>query len=193
MLPGAHPRLRLQILHVYGYRSSLRLDSRFRFRLPDDVTAHLRTEYGRVSADSPMPPGALNRLSFYLVPGPQARILLYPGLNIRLAIRRFENTPAGADPDQTRLARDYFYNMMRFVETDAQSRVLLPEHLRRHAGIEGTAEDVVLAGHDLWLTLMRASVASQEDLRGREALDALGAAVLDPVWPTQQPTEPEIE
>ena len=60
------------LIHTYGYRSSLRLDSRFRLRLPDDVTAHLRAECGRVCAGSSMPPGAFSRLAFYLVPGPQS-------------------------------------------------------------------------------------------------------------------------
>ena len=182
-----------QVIHVYGYGASLKLDARFRFRLPDDLSGHLRTELGRLAGDSPLPTAMLSRLSFYLVPGPHARLLLYPGPNIRVAIDCFENPQVSGDPAQIRQARDYFYKMMRFVETDTQGRILLPEHLRRHAGIATPREEVVLTGHNLWLTLVRGSLAAEEDLRGREALDAFGADVIDPVRPVQYPTESEAD
>ena len=182
-----------ELVHVHGYRSSLKLDSRFRFRLPDDLSAYLRVEFGRAAAGASMPSAALSRLAFYLVPGPGQRLLLYPGPNIKVAIERFENPSVGADPAQLRQARDYFYSMMRFLDADAQGRILLPPHLRRHAGIETPNEGIVLTSHNLWLTLMQASVAEEEDLRVREALEAVGADVLDPVWPARPPSDSDVE
>ena len=181
------------LVHVYGYRSSLKLDGRFRFRLPEDLSAQLRVEFGRVSADSAMPTPVLSRLAFYLVPGPGERVLLYPGPNIKVAIERFENPSVGADPAQLRQARDYFYSMMRFLEADSQGRILLPPHLRQHAAIEDNDEDVVLTGHNLWLSLTRGSLAAQEDQKGREALDSIGADVLDPVRRAEPPTEWDVQ
>ena len=173
------------LVHVFGHREFLSLDSRCRFRLPDDVARKLEREMGRVAGQSDLPPTAFERLSFYFVPGTNERIFLYPAPNIRVAIERFENPPAGQDPELLRAARDYFYGMMCFAETDRQNRLQIPDHLRDHAGINGGENRVVLICHNLWLTVVKGSAAKQLDITGREALEQVGPSVLDPVDTTQ--------
>lgn len=168
-------------VHLVGNREELRLDQRFRFRVPDQLAGRLHRELGRVSAHSQMPPGAFERISFYFVPGPSQKIFLYPSSNIQLAITRFQKPLAGADPAEVRAARDYFYSMMTFVEADRQNRLVIPEHLREHAGLQGNEQDVLLSTHDLWLVLMKRSLAAEQERKGRDALDQVGADILDPV------------
>ena len=175
------------LMHVFGYRELLRLDERFRFRVPDELAGRLHREMGRVAGRSQMPPAAFERLAFYFVPGPNERILLFPPTNIEVATGRFEKPLAGAEAADIRAARDYFYSMMRFVEADRQNRFVLPEHLRGHAGIDGREREVLLITHDLWLVIIKASVAAEEDRKGKEALDRVGADVLDPVMRPQVP------
>jgi len=175
------------LVHTFGHRELLSLDSRYRFRLPDDVARKLDREMGRVAGQSDLPPTAFERLSFYLVPGTNERLFLYPAPNIRVAIDRFENPPPGQDPALLRSARDYFYGMMCFVEADRQNRLQIPDHLREHAGINGAEDHVVLICHNLWLTVVKGSAAKQLDSTGREALEQVGPSVLDPVN-TAQPS-----
>jgi len=175
------------LMHLFGYRELLRLDERFRFRVPDELAGRLHREMGRVAGRSQMPPAAFERLSFYFVPGPNERILLFPPTNIEVATGRFENPLAAAEAADIRAARDYFYSMMRFVEADRQNRFVLPEHLRGHAGIDEREREVLLIAHDLWLVIIRASVTAEEDRKGKEALDRVGADVLDPVRSPQVP------
>ena len=168
-------------VHLVGHREELKLDGRFRFRIPDQLAGGLQRELGRVEGNSQMPPGAFQRISFYFVPGPDQQILLYPPTNIQLAIERFQKPVAGADPAQVRAARDYFYSMMRFVEADRQNRLVIPEHLREHAGLDDDQKEVLLSGHDLWLVLRKRSLAAEHEVKGREALNQVGADILDPV------------
>jgi DNA-binding transcriptional regulator/RsmH inhibitor MraZ len=180
--------LNSDLVHIVGHRELLSLDSRCRFRLPDEVARKLERETGRVAGHSDLPPTAFERLSFYFVPGTNDRLFLYPAPNIRVAIDRFENPPPGQDPALLRAARDYFYGMMCFVEADRQNRLQIPEHLREHAGIEGAEDHVVLVCHNLWLTVVKGSAAKQLDTTGREALEQVGPSVLDPVDTAQQPS-----
>ncbi len=173
------------LVHILGHRETLRLDARCRFRLPDNLAARLQQELGRVGDQSNLPPGAFQRLSFYFAPGTSSRIFLYPAPNIAVAVERFENPPAGQDPELVRTARDYFYGMLSFVEADRQNRLLIPEHLREHAAIDPAEGHVVLVCHDLWLTILRGSAAEQFDVAGGEALEEVGPSVLDPVNPAQ--------
>ena len=168
-------------VHIYGFRESLRLDDRSRFRIPDELAAILHEEFGRTRGESNVPSSAFQRLSFYFAPGPASKIFLYPASNIEVALERLENPPSGADPTQVRAARDYFYNMLRFVEADRQNRIIIPEHLREHGELGAEEKQVVLVSHDLWLAIMKGSVAKQEDQAGREAFDRIGADMLDPV------------
>lgn len=175
------------LVHICGYPQVLSLDERFRFRIPDDLAQRLHREMGRVAGDSHMPPAAFERLSLYFVAGPNQRILLFAPCNIRVPMQRFENPPPGADPVQIRAARDYFYRMMQFVEADRQNRFVIPEHLRQHGGIDEPEREVLLITHDLWLVLVRSSLAREEDRMGREALDQLGADIIDPVRVSRNP------
>jgi hypothetical protein len=178
------------LVHVVGHRETLSLDARCRFRLPDDLAARLQQELGRLAGGSNLPPSALLRLAFYFVPGTGPRIFLYPAPNIQVAIERFENPPAGLDPEQVRAARDYFYGMMSFVEADRQNRLQIPDALREHAGINGAERQIVLVAHNLWLTILKSSAARDLEIRGRQALELVGPPVLDPVGPAR-PAEPQ--
>jgi len=176
------------LVRILGYRETVSLDARHRFRLPDGLASALYVEQGRVAGTSGVPGTVLNRLAFYFVPGTNRRIFLYPACNIEVAIERFESPPAGVDPEQLRAARDYFYAAMSFVEADRQNRLQIPEHLVQHAGLEPHERQVVLVSHCHWLSIARVSVAADLDRRGREALDAVGPSVLDPVVPQQPPS-----
>jgi len=175
------------LMHLFGFRELLSLDDRFRFRIPDHLAERLHREMGRVAGNSQMPPAAFERLSFYFVPGPGQRLLLFPSTNIRVALQRFERPSLSSDPARVRAARDYFYSMMRFVEADRQNRFAIPDHLREHAGIDGSEKEVLLNTHDLWLVLARGSLAAEQDRRGREAFDEIGADILDPVEGPRNP------
>jgi DNA-binding transcriptional regulator/RsmH inhibitor MraZ len=158
-----------------------------RFRLPDHLAGHLHHEMGRVEGQSNLPPAAGRRMGFYFVPGTRERVFLYPAQNIDIAISRFESPPPGVDPAQVRKARDYFYSMMTFVEADKQNRLQIPQHLCEHAGLDEGASQIVLVGHNLWLSLSRAAAAEEIEADGREALEAIGPDILDPVTPQQPP------
>jgi len=181
------------LVHVFGHRETLSLDPRFRFRLPDELARRLQHEMGRLAGRSDLPPSTFERLAFYFVPGTNGRLFLYPAQNIGVAIGRFENPPAGQDPDLIRAARDYFYNMMCFVEADRQNRLQIPQHLLEHAGIDSDEGNVVLTAHDLWLAVAKGSVARELDAQGRTALDEVGPGVLDPVYTQQQSTRESEE
>ena len=176
------------LVHMFGHRETLSLDARLRFRLPDDLAAAIHQEMGRVSGHSDVPPAALKRISFYLVPGTAGRIFLYPASNISLAISRFEQAPRGSSPALVRQARDYFYSMMAFIEADRQNRLQIPEHLGEHAGLGNGERRIVLVCHNLWISICKASAAEQMDASGREALEAVGPDVLDPVSNNEQPS-----
>jgi len=168
-------------VHLVGAREELKLDGRFRFRLPDQLAGRLQQEMGRVQSDSKMPPGAFQRLSFYFVPGPNEQILLYPPTNIEIAIDRFQNPVVDADPAQIRAARDYFYSRMEYVEADKQNRLVIPEHLREHAGLDEDQKEVLLNGHGLWLVLRKSSLAAEREANGKEAMNQVGGNILDPI------------
>jgi DNA-binding transcriptional regulator/RsmH inhibitor MraZ len=176
------------LVHIFGHREILTLDARGRFRIPDELARELYQEYARAAGQSNLPPRALQRLSFYLVPGTRRRIFLYPPTNIHVAVERFENPPAGQDPEQVRAARDYFYGMMCFAEADRQNRVQIPDHLREHAGINGKERQILISGHNLWLTVTRSSAAREMQTKGMEALENVGPSVLDRVDMTQPPS-----
>jgi len=175
------------LVRIFGYRETLSLDSRHRFRLPDSLAANLYQEQGRLAGNSNIPPTALRRLAFYFVPGTRRRIFLYPAPNIEIAIERFESPPTVEDPEELRAARDYFYGAMTFVEADRQNRLQIPDHLLEHGEMDGNERQVVLVSHNHWLSIAKASVAAELDARGREALDKVGPNVLDPVEPRLRP------
>ena len=170
-----------ELIRIYGYREMLKLDGRFRFRIPDPLSSRLNQEMGRLRGNSRMPPSAFERLSFYFVPGPSRKLYLYPPGNIDIAVDRFENPPPSADPEQVRAARDYFYSQMRFVEADKQNRVVIPEHLREHAELHEDEDEVLLVSHNLWLELLPGSAAPDYESRGKDAFEEVGADILDPV------------
>ena len=175
------------LVHIFGYREILTLDTRGRFCIPDDLARELHQQLARAAGDSPLPPRAFQRISFYLVPGTQRRIFLYPPTNISVAVERFENPPAGGDAAQVRAARDYFYSMMSFAEADRQNRVQIPDHLREHAALNGKDRQILIAGHNLWLTITKGDAAGEMRLKGLEALENVGPNVLDRV-DTVQPS-----
>lgn len=164
-----------------------------RFRLPDHLAGSLQREMGRVQGESNLPPAAQGRMGFYFVPGTRDRIFLYPAQNIDVAISRFESPPPGADPERVRQARDYFYSMMTFVEADRQNRLQIPKHLCEHADLDESAEQVVLVGHNLWLSVSRGTAAEELETEGREALEEIGADILDPVTPRRPPGASDTE
>lgn len=181
------PALRRDLVHTFGHPQTLSLDGRMRFRLPGELAEQLQYEMGRVEDRSNVPMGAGRRMGFYFVPGTRDRIFLYPAQNIEVAISRFESPPAGVDPEQVRKARDYFYSMMTFVETDKQNRLQIPQHLCEHADLDEGTEQIALEGHNLWLTISRAPAAEQIKADGREALEKVGPQLLDPVNFQQSP------
>ncbi|MFP4029100.1 MAG: hypothetical protein ACLFWL_15015 [Candidatus Brocadiia bacterium] len=181
------------LIHIYGHRESLSLDDRFRFRIPDRLASVLQQELGRVGGDAGLTPAARQKLAFYFVPGPANRIFLYPAANIQVAISRFESPPPGTDPELVRAARDYFYRMMTFVEADRQNRVQIPEHLCGHAGIDGQEGQIVLASHNVWLSVARASEAEKFESTGRDAFETVGPDVLDPVNSSELPPQRDAE
>ncbi len=181
------PALRNDLVHTFGHRESLSVDGRMRFRLPDHLAGHLQREMGRVDGQSNLPPAAQQRMGFYFVPGTQDRIFLYPAQNIDVAISRFESPPPDADSQRVRQARDYFYSMMTFVEADRQNRLQIPEHLCEHADLGEDCDQIVLVGHNLWLSISRSETAEDMQAEGREALEEIGGDILDPVSPANPP------
>jgi DNA-binding transcriptional regulator/RsmH inhibitor MraZ len=171
------------LVRLFGFRESLSLDARGRFRLPDNLSAMLHRELGRLqrSVASDAPPAAFERLSFYLVPGTLKRVFIYPIPNVHLAVERFENPPTGIDADTIRRARDYFYDRMSFIEADRQNRVVIPDALREHAGIDGSVEKIALVGRNYWLALSRADVAERRVAENLGAFEQAAPDLLDPV------------
>ena len=184
------------LVRLFGYQESLSLDARGRFRVPDDLAGALQREVGRVQhqAGATAPPPAFERLAFYFVPGTQRRIFLYPTPNIGLAVDSFENPPAGIDADVIRRARDYFYYRMRFVEADRQNRLVIPEGLREHAGIDDGVQQVTLVAHNYWLALSRSELVEERTREDLEAFEQAAPDLLNPVRrtaPDSMDTTPE--
>ncbi len=172
-------------VRLFGYQDELSLDSRGRFRLPDQLVAVLRQELGRVRQNEGRlnQAPALERLAFYFVPGTGKRVFLYPAPNIELAIESFEDPPPGMDPDVIRRARDYFYYRMRFVEADKQNRLAIPDGLREHADIEEAVAQVSLIAHNYWLALTRSDVITQRSAENLEAFEQAAPDLLNPAYP----------
>ncbi len=173
-------------VRLFGYQESVSLDTRGRFRLPDDLAAAVHRELGRArrAAGADMPAAAYERLSFYLAPGTRKRIFVYPIPNADLAVRRFENPPPGMDPEVIRQARDYFYNRVRFVEADKQNRLVIPEGLRQHADIDEQVQQITLVAQNYWLTLSRTELVEQRAAEEQEAFEQVAPDLLDPVYRT---------
>ncbi|MFO8006400.1 MAG: hypothetical protein R6V05_01550 [Candidatus Brocadiia bacterium] len=171
------------LVRLFGYHETLSLDQRGRFRLPDHLAGALNQELGRVrqAAGALDQTGGPQRLAFYFVPGTRERIFLYPVPNAGLATDSFENPPPGVDPDVLRKARDYFYDLMRFVEADKQNRLLIPEELRTHAGIDQSVEQVTLVAHNNWLALSRSDLAEKRTRENLEAFEQAAPDLLNPV------------
>lgn len=176
----------IALVQIFGYRETLSLDARARFRLPDELAGMLHRALGRAQArgQAAGPPAAFERLTFYLVPGPGRRVLLYPPTNIHLAVERFENPPAGMDAGAIRQARDYFYDRMRFVEADRQNRLLLPEGLRVHAGIGEEVKQIALVAHNYWLALAPAELVEELTAARLDAFEKMAPELLDPAHRT---------
>ncbi|MHC4480126.1 MAG: hypothetical protein ACYS1C_04040 [Planctomycetota bacterium] len=181
-----------KLVRLFGYQELLSLDSRGRFRLPDDLAAAVHRELGRAEATggAPAPRPAFERLALYFVPGTRERIFLYPSPNIELAIKAFDNPPASVKPQVLRQARDYFYSRMRFVEADRQNRLLIPECLRRHAGMDEQVKQVALVAQNYWLALMRGELVEERAAESLPAFEEAAPDLLDPVYRTP-PGHPE--
>jgi len=90
------------LVRLVGFEESLSLDERGRFRLPDELSAALQRELGRVGNGA-----AFDRLALYFVPAAgKAACSSTPWPNVRLAIDRFETPPPGMDPAVVRRARE---------------------------------------------------------------------------------------
>jgi DNA-binding transcriptional regulator/RsmH inhibitor MraZ len=172
------------LIELYGYQGAVSLDSRGRFRLPDDLAGALQNALGAAerSPGSEVPPAVFKRLAFYFVPGSQRRIFLYPTSNIRLAIEGFGNPPASLPADITRRARDYFYLRMRFVEADRQNRLVIPDGLRQHAGIGEDVEQITLVAQQYWLALCQTELVERKATEDGEAFEQAADEVLDPLY-----------
>ncbi len=172
------------LVRVSGYQETVSLDSRGRFRLPDELASAMHRELGRVAraAGGEAPPAAFERLAFYLVPAAGRRIFVYPTPNVRLAVQGFENPPPGLSAEQVRRARDYFYYRMRFVEADKQNRLVLPDGLREHADIDEQVQHVTLVAQNHWLALSRTELVQQRAAENLEAFEQVAPDLLDPVY-----------
>jgi DNA-binding transcriptional regulator/RsmH inhibitor MraZ len=170
-------------VQLFGYQDSLSLDSRGRFRVPDDLAAALQRELGRAlqHASAPQPAAAYERLCFYFVPGTRKHIFLYPTPNIHLAVEGFENPPAGIDPDLIRRARDYFYYRMRFVEGDKQNRFVIPDGLRQHAEMGRDVQQITIVAQNYWLALGRSELVEQRTQENLDAFEQAAPDLLNPV------------
>lgn len=173
------------MVRLFGFRETLSLDDRGRFRMPDTLAGALQQELGRLAPARPA--AAFDRLALYFVPGTGQRIFLYPAPNVRLAVDSFESPPPGMDPEQVRRARDYFYQRMRFVEADKQNRFQLPDGLREHADIGEEADRVSLVAHNHWLALSRSDLAERRTQRNLEAFEAAAPDLLNPVYKRPEP------
>ncbi len=173
-----------QLVRLFGYQDSLSLDSRGRFRVPDNLTSALHRELGRVQAESggAVPGAAFDRLSFYFVPGTRKRIFLYPATNIHLAVESFENPAPGLDPALIRQARDYFYYRMRFVEADKQNRFVIPDGLREHADIGDDVQQVVIVAQNHWLALSRSELVEKSMRENLDAFEQVAPELLNPAY-----------
>ena len=166
------------LVRLVGFEESLSLDERGRFRLPDELSAALQRELGRVGNGA-----AFDRLALYFVPAAGKRVFLYPVPNVRLAIDRFETPPPGMDPAVVRRARDYFYYRMRFVEADRQNRFGIPDGVRQHAGITDDVQQISIVAHNHWLSLSRTDLEEQRALENLATFDSAADDLLDPVYP----------
>jgi DNA-binding transcriptional regulator/RsmH inhibitor MraZ len=173
-------------VRLFGYQDSLSLDARGRFRLPDELSATVHREMGRLQASggAEAAVAAYQKLAFYFVPGTAKRVFLYPVPNIDLAISAFESPPPGLEPHVVRSARDYFYYRMRFVEADKQNRLVIPEGLRRHADIDEAVSQVTLVAQNFWLALSRTEAVEQATTENLEAFEQVASDLLDPVYRT---------
>ena len=149
--------------------------------MPDGLARNLLQEMARLAGKSDLLPGALERLSFYFVVAADQQVLLFPAPNVHIAIERWESPPADCDEGLWRSARNYFYRMMCFAEADRQNRLQIPDHIREHAGINGSDDHIALVCRDLWVSLVKGSALKQQDVTGGEALNQLGPGVQDPV------------
>lgn len=177
------------LVPLYGYQDDLSLDARGRFRVPDELASLVQRALGQAQAQA-VPAGApptYQRLAFYFVPGPGRRIFLYPVTNIGLAIERFENPPAGIDPQALRDARDYFYQTMRYVEADKQNRFQVPDGLRRHARLDDDVDRVSLVAHNNYLVLAPSQEVERALASKLDAFEQAAPDLLDPAYGTPAP------
>ncbi len=186
------------LVRLFGYQDTLSLDARGRFRIPDDLAGAIHHELGRVqqASGAEAPPVAFRRLSFYFAPGTRSRIFLYPTPNIRLAVDDFENPPNGHSPELIRRARDHFYAHLRFVEADKQNRLVIPEALRKHAGMDEEVQHIALIAQNYWLALARTELVEQWAAENQEAFEQVAPDLLDPIRrtpPAPSGGEPETD
>jgi len=185
-------------VRVFGYQETLSLDARGRFRLPDELSGLLHREMGRAarSGASASAPAAFERLAFYFVPGTRRRVFIYPVPNIDMAVQSFDRPAPGMAPEVVRQARDYFYNLMRFVEADKQNRLVIPDALRKHAEIDEQVQHIALVAQNYWLTLSRSELVEKEMADNLGAFEQVAPDLLDPVYrptPGQTPPEPQSD
>jgi DNA-binding transcriptional regulator/RsmH inhibitor MraZ len=172
-------------IQILGYDEDLKLDDRGRFRLPGQLARILRKALEAAPlVDAPVTPTDDDeRLGLYFAPGLDRRIFIYPVPNIHLAVDGFNRPAPGADPQQVRAARDYFYYRLRFVQGDRQNRFQLPDGLRAHAEIDASVDQITIIARERWLTLMPTSRTAELARTGFAAFDAVAADMLDPINP----------
>jgi DNA-binding transcriptional regulator/RsmH inhibitor MraZ len=181
----------LPLVPFYGYHDTLSLDSRGRFRAPDKLAGMVQRAMGQAQGPTPAGlPATFQRLAFYFVPGPGRRIFLYPATNVRLAIENIQNPPADLDPDEIRELRDYFYELLTFVEADKQNRFQIPDALREHARLDDSVDRVSIVAHNYFFTLEPAQKADEKRVNKRAVFEKRAADLLDPAYGSNAPGGP---
>ena len=76
------------------------------------------------------------------------------------------------------------------------NRLVIPEALRRHAGIGEQVQHIALVAQNYWLTLGRSELVEKEMAEGLEAFERVAPDLLDPVYrtpPGAPPPTPETD
>lgn len=175
-----------KLIPVAGLNYDLLLDDRLRIRLPDELADLLRDAVMKQIEGADIRRSEI-RLAFYLAPGTNRRLLLYPRGNHELATEAVERPRPGLDPVKVRSARNHFYYHFQYVEADKFNRLTIPERHRKLIGLGEEGRKIMLRAKKYYFEIMSEQAFEHLDSVGRNDFEEVGDDLLDPVDPWTGP------
>lgn len=168
-----------KLVEIDGSTYECMTDERTRFRLPEEMADRLGAKL-QAAGHKLETSGGVSKLGFYLAPGPDGRILIYPEPNYRYATYCVENPPKHIDRKRAQQIRRFFYGHVKYVENDKLRRVVLPEGLAKLAGLDDEHRKVVLVPRRYSYELMTEETFNRTMAADLATFNADGEDVLNP-------------